>query len=105
MTKLGQVFASVAETITRLHGHGSGKMTEGYALIVEDGSCYGIDNRKELAELVKLGYLREFVGNERVSNRRRNWRYRFMVRPVYYGLTPKGWEIAERYIKATYDNR
>lgn len=105
MTELGATFASVAETITRLHGHGSNKMTTGYTLYECDNfevDKYSREKALLLDHLVQMGYLRKFTTAPYRNNPTRNWRYRFIVKNVCFGLTEKGWEVAPKYLKVYY---
>ena len=103
MTELGKAFANTASTILRLHGMGSKKMVAEYQLEADSGEIYcKYDSIPYLEQLVEMGYLRKFIGSPYKNNKGRNWRYRFMVRNVNFGLTEKGWEVAERYIIAAY---
>lgn len=103
MTEIGKAFASTAYNVVRLHGMGSSKMVEEYQLDADSDEIYVCYDRiPHLEQLVQLGYLRKFVGNPYKNNKGRNWRYRFMVRNVYFGLTAKGWEVAAQYITAAY---
>ena len=99
MTDLGKAFTDIASTVNRLHGFGSNKMTVGYS-VYADGSGYyrGADNVRLLEQLVEMGYLRKFIGAPVVSDKTRNWRYRFMIRNVCFGLTDKGWAVAPKYL-------
>lgn len=105
MTDIGKRFASIAETIMRVHGFGSNKMTTGYTVYEIDS--YAVDERRRaeaelLDQLVTLGYLRKFTTDPHLNNKTRNYRYRFMVKSVCFGLTAKGWSVAEQYITAAY---
>lgn len=104
MTEMGKAFAGIAYDVVRLHGMGSNKMCVGYEVYEDDNEIRGdySGHASYLEQLVKLGYLRKFVGNPYLNNKGRNWRYRFMVRNVCFGLTAKGWEVAEQYIAAAY---
>lgn len=111
MTQIGKQFASLAESVVRIHGVNSTKMVEEYYIITETvkpnwkykyGETSGAGNPELLDKLVEMGYVRKFVGTKRESNPRRNWRYRYEITPVYFGLTVKGWEVAEKYISAAY---
>lgn len=105
MTDMGKAFASIACTILRLHGMNSNKMTTGYTVYESDNYEPHGYNREQaglLEQLVAMGYLRKFIGNPYRNNRGRNWRYRFIVRDVNFGLTAKGWKVAEQYIAAAY---
>lgn len=105
MTDMGKAFADIAETIARLHGMNSNKMATGYTLHEVDNYEIVERNREQaglLEQLVAMGYLRKFVGPVYLNNKGRNWRYRFNVRNVKFGLTAKGWAVAEQYITAAY---
>lgn len=103
MTELGKAFASTACNILRLHGMGSSKMIAEYQLDADSGEIHvNYDKIPHLEQLVKMGYLRKFIGNPYKNNKGRNWRYRFWVRNVSFGLTEKGWAVAEQYIAAAY---
>lgn len=103
MTDMGKAFASIAYDVVRLHGMNSNKMCVGYQIYCDDNTVRGsADEAADLEQLVKMGYLRKFVGSPYKNNKGRNWRYRFMVRNVNFGLTAKGWAVAEQYITAAY---
>lgn len=105
MTELGKTFASIACDILRLHGMDSNKMITGYTLyefLNYEVSEYERGTAGLLEQLVAMGYLRKFVGPIYLNNKGRNWRYRSNVRNVKFGLTAKGWAVAERYIAAAY---
>jgi hypothetical protein len=99
MTDIGKAFADIAETVNRLHGFGSKKMTAGYTVYECDGyevSEYDIEKADLLEQLVRMGYLRKFTTEPFLNNRKKI--LRFMVRNVCFGLTAKGWEVAPKYI-------
>lgn len=101
MTEIGRAFANIAESVKNQHGIGSNRMTCGYTVYESDGFDVSEHNRKEAAmleQLVEMGYLRKFVTQPFLNNKTRNWRYRFMVRNVCFGLTEKGWEAAPKYL-------
>lgn len=105
MTELGKIFANITSTIMRNHVFGTNKMTIGYTVYELDNYEPKGHDRKEaelLEQLVHMGYLRKFTTNTFLNNRTRNWRYRFKVRNVCFGLTEKGWAVAERYVTAVY---
>lgn len=106
MTDLGRAFAHIAETVNRLYGFGSNKMTSGYTTYEDNGfavSEYDREKAALLEQLVEMGYLNKFVTQPFLNNKTRNWRYRFVVRNVCFGLTKKGWEVAPKYL-AVLDN-
>ena len=101
MTNLGRTFAHIAETVNRLHGFGSNKMTSGYTTYETNGFAVSECDREKAAlleQLVKMGYLNKFTTQPFLNNKTRNWRYRFVVRNVCFGLTEKGWKVAPQYI-------
>lgn len=101
MTEIGRTFANIAESVKRLHGFGSNKMVCGYTVYEDDGFAVKESCKKQaemLEQLVQMGYLSKFVTKTFLNNKTRNWRYRFMVRNVCFGLTKKGWEVAPKYI-------
>lgn len=101
MTELGATFANIAETIVRLHGFGSNKMYCGYNLYELDNyevDEYSKEKARLLDRLVEMGYLRKFTTQPYKNNKGRNWRYRFVVKKVCFGLTSKGWEVAPKYL-------
>ena len=105
MTDLGKIFADITATILRNHDFGSNKMTTGYTVRESknyEPDEYTRDKAELLEQLVCMGYLRKFTTNPFLNNRTRNWRYRQMVRNVCFGLTQKGWAVAEQYVTAAY---
>jgi hypothetical protein len=100
MTELGKKFAYTAQEVVNHYkgGFGSTKMVVGYTIFADSGKPYNEETAEQLEELVKMGYLRKFVGNTYKNNPTRNWRYRFDVKDVYFGLTAKGWEVAPQYL-------
>lgn len=103
MTEIGKAFEQIAYIIVKAHGMNSNKMATGYTLYEIDN--YEVKERYSveaglLDQLVSMGYLRKFVGPVYLNNKGRNWRYRFNVRNVKFGLTAKGWAVAEQYIVA-----
>lgn len=105
MTELGKAFEQIAYNIVRLHGMGSNKMSRGYTVYEYDQYEAHELNRETadlLERLVAMGYLRKFTTKPVISDRKRNWRYRHMVKHVCFGLTEKGWAVAEQYIVAAH---
>ncbi len=105
MTEIGATFASIAETVNRLHGFGSNKTTTGYTLYEHDNYApgrYDTEKAELLDRLVEMGYLRKFITQPYLNNKTRNWRYRFVVKDVRFGLTAKGWGVANKYIEKMY---
>lgn len=102
MTELGKQFAYTAQRVVNHYksGFGSTKMVVGYTIFADSGKPYNEETAEQLEQLVQLGYLRKFVGNTYKNNPTRNWRYRFDVKDVYFGLTAKGWEVAPQYLAA-----
>ena len=102
MTDLGRQFTYIAQNVVNHNkgGFGSTKMVVGYTIFANSGEAYNEETAKHLEQLVKMGYLRKFVGNTYKNNPTRNWRYRFEVKDVYFGLTAKGWEIAPKFLAA-----
>ena len=103
MTNIGKKFALIADTTVRKWGFGSKKMTCGYVVYEDDGFEVSETYREEaemLDQLVKMGYLTKFTTQAYFNNKERNWRYRFVVKNVCFGLTEKGWEVAPKYLAA-----
>lgn len=101
MTNIGKKFALIAETLVRNYEFGSKKMICKYHVYEDDGFEVNETNREDaemLDQLVKMGYLRKFTTQAYFNNKTRNWRYRFVVKNVCFGLTEKGWEVAPKYL-------
>lgn len=103
MTEIGATFTNIAETLVRLHGFGTNKMTSGYSLYKCDNyeiDKYNLDKAQLLDRLVEMGYLRKFITAPHIKDKHRNWRYQFTVQDVCFGLTEKGWEVAPQFLSA-----
>ena len=88
MTSTGKVFAYIIQSVCWTKGWGTTGTTRMFP---------SINNGEELQWLVDNGYL--FHYEIETYDKHRNWRYKYSTADIY-GLTRKGWAIAEKYVKA-----
>ena len=99
MSPMGEAFTRVVKKVIRNHGRGSCRMVVQYYIAMDSGEILVFNGADPelLASLTNKGYLRTFVGEERVIDKRG---FSESVVPAFFGLTNKGWSIADKYLKA-----
>lgn len=118
MTTAGKIFKAYAEAIVKKHGFGSSKMvkTEDARWLSSEmtklSQMIAWDQDKEAAKkalndlgeagkwLIQNGWLRKRDAQCSRSTRYGSYVKHYTVTVEYYGLTEKGWAVAQKYLEA-----
>ena len=98
MTTRGYAFKDIANTIVILYGYGSRKTTEVHECCLTP-ACGCKYTQEDLNWLVDNGYLFHYVWNGKRGSKQ-SWGGWHSTDHHEYGITRKGWAVAQRYLDA-----
>ena len=99
MTEKGKIFLGYVKHVIHHHEFGSNKMVDVGPVYFTALDDYGAS--LVLNELIEEGWLKEYTTIRTFSHGSRGFKVKNKVAFRWIGVTPKGWNVAPKYLKAS----